>query len=309
MPFNFDKITNLIVVLTIFCLWFTVYFEQQIEQIFAFILVLSFGILHGANDFKLLSKNLVKSKALPTQRLLLVAYVITVLMGAVSFYYYPLLALIVFILVSGYHFGEQHWEHQLQSNTNIRHFLYGTYGLFILSLLFFTNSKEVLDIIYNLTSKRLSTQTIKIGLLSSGVLFAISLLYALRYTSNKIKPLKEAFYLAIFFIVFKMASLIWAFSIYFILWHSIPSLFEQVHFLYGDFNKQTIIAYLKSSFIYWLISILGLAGLYLFLKDSQLLFLSVFFSFLAAITFPHVIVMFKLHDRNTENEFGINETD
>jgi len=296
---NFEKMMNLTLVSTFFCLWFTVNFEEQIEQTVAFVLILSFGILHGANDFKLLKKSFGKSKEKNARSILLI-YISIVVLGAILFYHIPAIALIIFILFSAYHFGEQHWEHQFKTKTAIRHVVYIFYGLVVLGMLFVTNQNEVLNIVVNITGYK--TPTLYIGLIFtvSSMLFVLSIGYAIYTSSTNTNTIKELFYLVVFFVVFKLASLIWAFCIYFILWHSIPSLFEQVKYLYGDFNRKTMLLYLKSSFIYWLISIIGLLLIYYFLKDSQLLFLSVFFAFLAAITFPHVIVMFKLHEKNED---------
>ncbi|MGY8916478.1 MAG: Brp/Blh family beta-carotene 15,15'-dioxygenase, partial [Flavobacteriales bacterium] len=94
---------------------------------------------------------------------------------------------------------------------------------------------------------------------------------------------------------FKTASLLWSFAIYFILWHSLPSLVDQIRFLYGGVTKKNIILYLKTSFVYWAISVIGLALFFLFFGGDSDTFLSFFFSFLAAITFPHVLVMTRLN--------------
>ncbi|MFP2997123.1 Brp/Blh family beta-carotene 15,15'-dioxygenase [Spongiivirga sp. MCCC 1A20706] len=304
MRSNFEKMMNLTLVSTFFCLWFTVNFEEQIEQTVAFALILSFGILHGANDFKLLRKSFSKSSSKKPGSILFI-YITIVLLGAILFYYLPAIALITFILFSAYHFGEQHWEHQFKGKKAIRHLVYGFHGLVVLGMLFITNQDEVLIIVANLTTHNIPALYIGLLFTMSAILFVISVGYAIYTDSTNTIIIKELFYLFVFFIVFKLASLIWAFCIYFVLWHSIPSLFEQVKYLYGDFNHKTVLQYLKSSFAYWLVSIIGLLLIYYFLKDSQLLFLSVFFAFLAAITFPHVIVMFRLHDEN-KSEKGSN---
>ena len=103
----------------------------------------------------------------------------------------------------------------------------------------------------------------------------------------------EIFKLLIFAIIFEVSTLIWGFTIYFILWHSIPSLFEQITYIYGDFDKENAIDYVKKAFPYWLISIIGLVVLYLVFNDNSLIY-TIFFSFIAAITFPHTIVINRL---------------
>jgi Brp/Blh family beta-carotene 15,15'-monooxygenase len=114
------------------------------------------------------------------------------------------------------------------------------------------------------------------------------------YKKQKFNIFLELFYLLLFCIVFFTASLVWSFTLYFILWHSLPSLADQVEFLYKEVNKETIIKYVKASFIYWLLSVVGFFVLVQFFKDNPTVMLSFFFSFLAAITFPHVLVMHKI---------------
>jgi Brp/Blh family beta-carotene 15,15'-monooxygenase len=113
------------------------------------------------------------------------------------------------------------------------------------------------------------------------------------YTKLREKILKELFYLIVFTIIFRTSSLIWGFSIYFVIWHSIPSILEQMKFLYGKFSFQNFKSYCKSALIYWLISIMGITLLYYIFKEKQI-FNAIFFSFLAAITFPHAFIITKM---------------
>jgi Brp/Blh family beta-carotene 15,15'-monooxygenase len=101
------------------------------------------------------------------------------------------------------------------------------------------------------------------------------------------------YYLIIFTIIFKTANLIWAFAIYFVIWHSLPSIRDQVKFIYGSVNKETIKSYVITAFPFWITSLFGIFLLYIFLKDF-FMFETLFFSFLAAITFPHVIVVIQM---------------
>ena len=108
--------------------------------------------------------------------------------------------------------------------------------------------------------------------------------------------IREFFYLIIFTIIFKVSSLIWGFAIYFILWHSIPSMLDQMRFLYGNVSFNHFKCYFRSAFIYWMLSLVGIGFLYFILKDQKI-FNALFFSFLASITFPHVMVILKMLDK------------
>jgi len=94
-------------------------------------------------------------------------------------------------------------------------------------------------------------------------------------------------------VVFKSSSLIWGFTIYFIFWHSIPSLHDQIIFLYGKYSLAHFKKYVKTAFGYWILSIIGIAVLYVLAKDL-IIFDALFFSFLASITFPHALVILRM---------------
>jgi Brp/Blh family beta-carotene 15,15'-monooxygenase len=108
---------------------------------------------------------------------------------------------------------------------------------------------------------------------------------------------REVFYLIILYLLFQTASLLWGFAIYFILWHSIPSIYNQIIFLNGEVSKASVKKYLLNSLIYWIGALVFLAVLYYFLKDYTSLFLSTIIAFLGGITFPHVFVMNQLHKK------------
>lgn len=110
--------------------------------------------------------------------------------------------------------------------------------------------------------------------------------------------LRELGLLLILGIVFKASSLIWGFTIYFILWHSIPSLLDQITFIFGDLEKKSIFKYAIAALPYWLISLIGISVLFLIFKNEKH-FYSLFFAFIAAVTFPHAIVMLKMFTKKS----------
>ena len=59
-------------------------------------------------------------------------------------------------------------------------------------------------------------------------------------------------------------------------------------------EKETIKNYFKKAFSYWLLSIIVLIITYYLFRVNQDKLISIFFSFLAAITFPHTFVVSKI---------------
>lgn len=289
----FTNLNSGMLVATFFSLWLAVYFENNVENTLAYILILSFGILHGANDIKLLQRSGKEVGKQYSYMRILIYYVVFVLAVAGLFYVLPEIALTFFILFSAYHFGEQHWAHKFSAPQWEQTLLYTTYGLLVLFLLFTAHDKEVTSIIMLITGTALSPDIYTIILGVAGIMFVLLILKKVKQLQSTL--LLESFYLLVFFIIFNTASLLWAFAIYFIIWHSIPSLHDQIEYLYGDFNKANFIRYLRSSWAYWVVSVLSLVVLFVFIDDSSVNFLPWLFSFLAAITFPHVLVISRLN--------------
>lgn len=289
-----DKIYNTSIILSFAGLWITSMFSGEIEIIIGFLLIFSFGILHGSNDI-LLIDSLSNQKAKYPFIKVLLSYLFIILAAVVVFYFLPILALFLFIIFSAFHFGEQHWDYRtLPLSKNIKNVFYFIYGLLVLQLLFILNPEEVIAIVSSITNYSITKAALMVLFIINIVLFIFFvLLIMVKSKRYQIIIVSELLYLLVFTIIFKVSTLIWGFTIYFILWHSIPSLFEQITFIYGDFNKKNTLSYIKKAFPYWLISLLGIGILYYIFKDQKL-FYAIFFSFLAAITFPHAIVMNKM---------------
>jgi Brp/Blh family beta-carotene 15,15'-monooxygenase len=289
-----SNFTNFSIVASFLGLWINSFFNETTQIIIGFVLIFTFGILHGANDLLLIQKsNPTKSKLKFTT--ILLYYVLVVIFGALLFFFLPMLALILFILISSYHFGEQHWYEKFKTeNHPIKKIFYMMYGFLILSMLFYFHAEEVQLIIKDITNFSIPIQWIEKNFYVASFLF-ITLLLVMIFKSRSILSdiFRELFLLFVFAIIFKTSSLIWGFALYFILWHSIPSLKDQISFLYGNFTFKFFKKYIKSAFIYWFVSLIGIFGLYFVLKNEQV-FDALFFSFLAAITFPHVFVIISM---------------
>ncbi|MEC4005848.1 Brp/Blh family beta-carotene 15,15'-dioxygenase [Flavobacterium sp. SUN052] len=287
------KISKLSIFISFLSLWIVSYLKTDAENIIGFFLIFSFGILHGANDLVIINHLKIKKEQKFVQ--ILISYIVLVLFAAVIFIIIPSLALLLFIVVSAYHFGEQHWQELINSKPKwLTFFFKFNYGMVILFLLFYFHEQEVQIIIQAITSYKIELKLISSFLIIQIITLAVLFLYfSLKSLNFKQNCIIELFLFVMISILFKIGSLIWGFTIYFIFWHSIPSLYDQITFLYGKYSFSNFILYFKSAFIYWLISLLGIVILYYFFKDKKI-FDAIFFSFLAAITFPHAWVISKM---------------
>ena len=254
---------------------------------FFLVLVLFFGIIHGANDIYLIINNTKNHKSISKMTIF---YIITVLFITLCFFSLPSASLIFFILFSCYHFGEQQWT--ILDDKNHSNFFFFLYGLLIFSTLFFFNKDEVIEIVFMITKTSIKQEFFNWLLVTS---FCLNLLISfLNFKKIKNQLINQIIMYQLIVILFYKLSLFNAFAIYFVFFHSIPSIFEQTKFLYGSYNFSYFKNYLFTAFPYWVFAIIGLFLFYLFFSDNLSFSLDIFFSFLAAITFPHVIVIYKM---------------
>ena len=289
-----SKYSNILIVVSFFGLWTDSFFSDQVQIFVGFLLIFSFGILHGANDLLLIENISTNKQAFPFIKII-GYYVLVVLVGALLFYLISWLALVLFLIVSAYHFGEQQWQNlrTLVSKWFSVQFQF-IYGATILFLLFAFHLHEVQKIVFQITQISIDTLYVITALkIIVGILILSGVYLYWKFEIVRKQLLTEALYLLLFIIIFKSSSLIWGFALYFVLWHSIPSIIDQTKFLYGNYSFKLFIAYCKSALLYWGISILGISILYFVFRQEQL-FNALFFSFLAAITFPHALVITRM---------------
>lgn len=286
--------TNSAIVASFLGLWIASFFSDDLQKISGFALILSFGILHGANDLQLIDKIEVALHNNGSTRILIYYLSFTVL-GISLFYLFPLLALFLFIIVSAYHFGEQQWQKLPELFPVWSQVLYQfLYGFVILFLLFVFHEKQVQKVIFSITNFTVPTAYfVALIKISGGALFCLSAYLYWKTIIIRKELALELFHLLVFAIIFKSSSLIWGFAIYFVVWHSIPSIVDQIKFLNGSVTKENFIQYCKKAGVYWFVSLLGIALLYFVFKEEHI-FNALFFSFLAAITFPHAIVITQM---------------
>lgn len=290
------------IILSFFGLWLTSFLSIENQIFTGFSLILTFGILHGGNDI-MIAKNILLQKRDYSFAKILTFYILIIFFSALLFYLFPFLILFLFILVSGYHFGEQQLRFlNKEKNKIIIESIQLLHGLLILFFLFEFHCKQVRDIIFDITSVEITPNYITYSLYGMLTFFSIGCIYLYLNFKHLIRILfKELFFLLVFVIIFKVSSLIWGFTIYFILWHSLPSIIDQITFLFGDYSKVNFIKYIKAAALYWIVSLIGLGAFYFFLNEIKH-FNALFFVFLAAITFPHVLVIILMQNKIKKTE-------
>jgi Brp/Blh family beta-carotene 15,15'-monooxygenase len=278
-----------LIYITFIGLWLISYTSNNFQFFFSFLFILTFGVLHGANDFLIIEK-IYKSKSLNYKFL----YLTIIFISLIYFIYSPKVSLIIFVIFSSFHFGEQHYLELNIKNNNLSSLYKLTLGLLIFNIIFYFKIEKVEQIISSILNFSIDLSLLKYSLIVLFMLFLLISLYFLRkkYYSNY-NFIFSFFILALFLVIVMLSDLMWGFAIYFIIWHTIPSIKSQILFLYKEFNMLNLIKYIKKAFIYWILAMVFLYIFFLYLSKSKM-FDTAFFSFLNAITIPHAILIHKM---------------
>lgn len=263
------------------------FFSGPTEWIIALILISSVGLLHGANDLQIISK-LKGAQGLSKKRALL-SYLLVILGVLVVFSFNRALALSFFVLISAFHFGQQHLSKVITGTILVRYVLYTLYGGSVFGLLFYTHPIESATAIAEISNVFFSKADF---LLFSVIAFAAWFVVFVVTNYSKIGLLLvEVALLLLLTAAFYQVNLALAFALYFAFWHAIPSLSDQFTLLFGTTSFRSVITYMRQSAVFWVLSVIGLAAVFSLVYFENKTPLPLLVYFLAAITFPHVIVM------------------
>ena len=271
------------------------YFISDVyENILGFILILSIGVVHGANDLLIINKYS-KKETKRSEALYFFYYLTIVLLGFVFFYVFPSIALLTFVIVSIYHFGEQHWEVNLSKSDYVnlnKIFLFIFHGIIFFIIIFMNNLKIVNEVLTSFNINSLEKYYLLLALIVFSILYFLFLLYL----KNLRKYLfNEFIFFSLLFLLTINTTLIFGFAIYFIFFHSLLSIKDQIKFIYDDDNPKNIKKYIITSMPYFILALTFLLIFYLVVDFEKINLLPIIFTFLAAITFPHVLVIEKMY--------------
>ena len=264
------------------------------QDLIGFALVLSVGLIHGANDLLIIKKNS-KFTSNFSQFWAFFTYIAVVFLGLIFFYLFPSFALIAFILVSIYHFVEQHLEaipiaRSLKNNYKVISIL--SHGIILFTIIFLNNIEVVNNVFLSFKINFFNSNTLNLILITASVIY-ISTLIINKYLTSFI--ISEILFFVLFYFLSLTSTLILCFSVYFIFFHSILSIRDQVKYIYGSNDNISLKRYFLNSMPYFILALISLILFYNFAEIDNSDLLPIIFTFLAAITFPHVVVIEKMY--------------
>ncbi len=272
--------------------------HPAIDYIFFGFFVVLVGIPHGAIDHLVEEKYLEMQKKSFFLGRFLLKYVLQILAYGVLWLIMPALSLLLFLLISGWHFGESDMQ------PAPRHSLWKVNQMLLGSLvLFYILMREPAftgDIIYRITRESHLARAIWAWAVSNaGWLYGTSAFFLLLtgYFAQRAEPLqwqqsKWVSFLLIMLLIYFL-PLLPAFALYFGGWHSLNTFGHMSGFL--D-NKKSIWQLWKAALPFTLLAIFFLiiiafvwSALFIHIDPLPILFI-----FIAVITLPHLLVMNKM---------------
>ena len=289
--FTFIYIIGIFILLNIFEGFKEISIENQL--IYSSLSILLFGIPHGAIDHIIFFKKrqLTKLKFYLVYLGLIVGFV---LMWHIA----PVLSLILFLLISAFHFGESQFE-DIKITKVLKNIFFFFWGIALLATLIYYNIYELANVtayfddtlafekVYDIKKVTILYYVTNVITIASMILMAV-------YKQIKIERLlSEFFLLFLIHITFFLFPFIIGFTLYFVVLHSLKVMQDEIEFFKKDNPKFSILDFLKLLAPYSILSIFFTTILLLLSYYSYIPYSIPFLSIviISVITLPHAIVM------------------
>ena len=273
---------------------------DNFSLLFAVALILA-GIPHGAADH-LIFRLLARQQSLKwKERWFYAGYLGIAAVYAVLWWAMPWAAFLAFLLISALHFGESNWSRTELANPVIKSITELIWGAAIIGVPVLLYSESSFIIIEEITGSpiRVPAETVNYTLwfllLSNAICLIV--LRSLRLLDNA-ALLRESAAFALLMLLFWTTPLLVGFSVYFVFWHSLGTVRDQVEALRRCDPSFSQSKYLWQLFPFTALSLAGLAIMYWFMGDllNRGANLGVLFLFVSIITVPHAILMNQFYN-------------
>ncbi len=268
--------------------------DDDVTNIISLAAILFFGVPHGAIDHKIHLKFSKKSNV----RKFILIYVSVGLAFLLWWVLMPMKALLIFIILSAYHFGQELIEDISETPKNP--ILNLIWGLIVLVSPIIFKFNELLPTLNFIGSHSLQNIPRDFQIITVLVIHLVGYAH-LAYLFFKGVIHKVAIIRLILFSIYLLLSylllpFIVAFALYFVLFHSINAMRHQFFWMKDRSANYTFIIFLKDLSPFTLLTITGMSGLIYYLNpDDWSVFFTYFFVFISLLTLPHAMLFDELY--------------
>ena len=257
--------------------------ESSYSILLFLVVMLSIGIPHGSVDHIIAFIN-PEARKFDSKLIFYVVYLSLIVFNIILWVISPFLGLLVFLIISCYHFGETQVIGYNSTDNKILNFVIGANILLSLFLNNIVELQEILYILPQFASLDLSAFDSVFFLLIS---VAILMLSIVNFEIKRKVPLYAE--ITILYMVFFHTDLLTSFALYFGFCHSLPMLMLE----FKEFKTDSFMKFYLKTLPFTILSIIFGFLLYQFNNDlltSDNLILFVFI-IISSLTLPHVFIM------------------
>jgi Brp/Blh family beta-carotene 15,15'-monooxygenase len=266
---------------------------------FLIVVLILFGVPHGALDLYI-DQYLHKSES--NQKIFLLKYIANIIGYALVWYFFPVAALIIFILITAYHFGEIDWLGKTEKL--VHKIAYSIIGLLWILLLLSKNINFALQIFIRMDRSAFNeNQLIALAhkiyplTLDGLVVMYLILFFFKEHFFSKSTYYYYSIIQQLTLIIFAFYMPLWlCFAFYFGFWHSLLS-FDKIRITFSmpnDFHgwKSLLVKAAPFSIMAWF-GFIYITFLTLNSKDASGIFTLLFIS-LSVLALPHLQIFTKI---------------
>ena len=274
-----SKIAGLVLALSI--IFFGL--ESSYSNLLFLVVMLSVGIPHGSVDHIIAFIN-PEARKFDSKLLFYIIYLSLIGINILLWIMSPLLGLLVFLIISCYHFGETQVIGYNPTDNKLLNFVIGANILLSLFLNNIFELQKILEVIPQFSNLDLTAYDSVLFLLISVVILMISII---NFDIKRKVPLYAE--ITILYLIFFHTDLLTSFALYFGFCHSLPMLMLE----FKEFKTDNFLKFYLKTLPFTIASIIFGFLLYqfnndLFTSDNLILFV---FIVISSLTLPHVFIM------------------
>ncbi len=260
------------------------------------LLILLVGIPHGATDhllFNVFKYNKVNSKLSFS---FLLPYLGVMVVYAIFWILFPQLSLIIFLIISAYHFGETQWFKRFTfSSNNLRNTFYFLWGVSLISSIFFIFPNQSFFYLKNLVTVDFFTSFQDKLPFISGLSTAnwVAFLFYTKERFSWVSIMEFGFLLLTVY----FTDLLFGFVVFFTIWHSVDAIKNQIETLRKFKPSFSLIHFIVEALPFTFISLFGISFfLLIFFKlDLKISYVTLFFIAISVLTLPHMWIIERFY--------------
>ncbi len=309
---NFSRITwiNALIGLILFA-WqqYNGEIPTKIQLLYFAIMIGATGIPHGALDHIIAKTSAISNGQRFSIQQFLGRYVLAILLYSASWIFFPGISLIIFLLISAWHFGETDLSNAVDTRAwNLSRMLWGS---LVLMLILLSHFEETASVVLRITQGSEIAQKTLEHLKINGIYYfsgVVCLFFAIAAISNHKNKISISYLYIINLVAILMLCsqlpLLPAFALYFGGWHAIRSfeiIFKFLHEAKEEMASKPLTLW-KNALPMTFLAAFGFIFMAYIWNGTGLKMdpLPAIFIFLSIITLPHLDVMDKLINRQSK---------